>query len=263
MKKFTFLLLFLSITLMAQNYPNKMPELLLGKQVKIIESQMSSNPKYGYTHFFADTLPKQYMPNGRGYSERTALLGKQFTVTEIRDKTPKKARPMYRVKLEAPDKSVVYYHYSPSRGPSDYPFEVIGGLDYPPDFYCSYLEKDELTNNERYIAQLENGSLTKNVVDGKISYSLEVVEFLVSEGKMEKGIALILDNDKYITYKDAVVIPSYHNGKEYKYRRDFDLTAKEIELLKKHKILGVRIADKVIKMPNGEKLQEILKCETK
>ncbi len=85
MKKIIFLFsLLAAVTLYAQNYPGKMPELLLNREVKVLEVPASSI-KYGYDDFYKDkSLKKVYACCDSYNSKYDKLVNRVFTVKEVK-----------------------------------------------------------------------------------------------------------------------------------------------------------------------------------
>jgi hypothetical protein len=266
MKKITVFILFATIQMFAQqHFPGKRPELLIGKEVTVVPTIESAALK-GQPYFYSDRKTLQtYLPSSaRSSYTDPAIEGKKFKVTSV-EPVVENSRPYMYLSLEAEDKSTLYYKYSPTMAEFSYPFEVTGGLTVPADFYCDFVEKNIFGTITAYDANVGIGmKLSKRISDGKTSYTLHITTFIESEGKTARGAVLVLENNKKIaTNPDLPIVPTYQSGKSYKYMHGFELSPKDVELLKSNKVLGLRLLDKVVPITTGVKIQGVLSCMTK
>jgi len=257
-KIFTLVLLLCNFIMHAQeSYPSKKAELLLGKEVKVIENNNSS----GYPDFFTDIdMRTAYAPEPvkKIYTDRAAILGKTFKVTNVL-----RTDRGVTIELEGQDNLKLYYRYNENYD-FDYPFEVKGGLTLPADFYCDYIETTKTETGTNYKAFLSPGvNLNKDVDNGKSRYYITYSIFLPKDSKAVDSFTLLLDGKKTIVKKTDLIIPEYNDGRSFRYRFTAFLSPQDIALIKTNAITGVRIGDQVAPLANGKKTQEILKCLTK
>ena len=89
MKNFTLLIaLFFSLIITAQDHPGKRPELLLGKEVTIIDltgnDYSDISKEKGYQRFYTDKeVLSKYKENSKHNTEYEALFNKTFTVKNV------------------------------------------------------------------------------------------------------------------------------------------------------------------------------------
>lgn len=256
------LMLLLAVTATAQSFPYNHPEILVGKEVKIIETMESE--QRGYSSFYSTTSMSSmntYMPTYTysTYSKKEALIGKTFKVLSS-ERYEGYGNP-YRLKLEAPDKTLLYYGYRTSIGDFDFPFEVIGGLTIPDEYYCDLAEKMQSGESTIYTVNAGIGlNLVKMVTPKTTTITLTVIEFIESDGKYGNGVALLLENNKKIAFPELTIIPMVNDAKHYKYMHTFEFSKKDLELLKTNKVIGVKFIDKVVPIDNGAQIQGALNC---
>lgn len=244
MKNFTLLIaLFFSLIITAQDHPGKRPELLLGKEVTIID--LSDNyysdlsKEKGYQRFYIDKkLYDTYKENSKRNTEYRALFNKTFTITNVEPATSKYLGNYHIITLESPD-LVLYHEYFDDE---PYYFKVKGGLEYPDDFYCDYIiEKADTDNGTTdYIIEPYDGlSLTK--VKGKLNGYLLKASMIKATLDTANGVTFILENGATITRPSLTPLKSVTHTGSYEYTRQIELTKQELELLKSHKITHVQL----------------------
>jgi len=262
MKKITTLLLLLgSFLLHAQeSYPAKHPELLIGKEVKVLDITSDE-----YPDFFTDKeLQKAYSPppGQKIYTAKAALLGKIFKVIDVKRDKSYDIEDV-TIELEGRDNLKLYYRYD-QKYDFDYHFEVIGGLNLPDGFYCEYITTTNTEEGTNAKASVGVGvHVSKDVEKGKSAYYLIFNLFLPKDSKPLSSLTLILDGQKTIVKKSSLIIPEFHDGLKYKYSFTTFLTPQDLALIKVNKITGVRLGDQVAPVPNGQKMQGILNCLSK
>ena len=135
MKYFTLLItLFFAVTVNAQKFPGKHPELLIGKEVKIkLTDEYSGTGFYGFYH--KKDLVDFY--GGNHSIPYNDFIGRTFRVEDITPIT-KFSDPVKSIKLVSPDGEVLYYKYD-GIDANFYPFEVIGDIEIPKEVYCEYV----------------------------------------------------------------------------------------------------------------------------
>lgn len=197
------------------------------------------------------------------YSSYSQLLGKTFKVLSVSPPDPK--LEICVITLEDINGKQVYYKYLPTLydGP-DYPFEVIGGLDLPADFYCDNVEENKQGNQTIYRTGTGgNVIVSREIEKGKPDiYMLVIKCFIEANLPNQKTGTLVLDNNKTIAFH-STIMSEYHDGTNYKYSFGIVLNPKEVELIKTNKILGVKIADKLVAFTDTEKTQGVINCIAK
>jgi len=266
MKKITTIVVLLcSLFMHAQeNFPNKNPELLLGKEVKIISTIQSKHEKLGYDDFYTDeTLRNYYEPisHNSSFTKEGALLGKTFNVTDIKDVSTPDFK-WVRVKLEGEDGLTLYYRYN--FRPNSYPFEVKGGLTLPDGFYCNIIEETINPESQNFKALVDNGTwVTKDVEKGQSKYYITFAIFLPKDSKPLESATLLLEGQKTITVKTGLIIPEFHDGNMYKYNFTVFLNKQNLALIAANKVTGVRVGEQVAPIAQGQKIQGVIKCLSK
>lgn len=267
MKNFTLLIaLFFSLIITAQDDPGKRPELLLGKEVTIIDltgnyySDISKEK--GYQRFYIDKeVLSTYKKNSKHNTEYEALFNKTFTVknVELKEESQYGGGPYHVITLESPD-LVLYHKYYDKRA---YYFKVKGGLEYPDDFYCDYIIEKPFqdTGLVDYIIEPYSGlNLTKTKGKELTAYLLYVG--IVGDKTLDKskGISVTLDNGAKIERPDFVPQIGVNSYGDYRYSGVIELTAKEIELLKAHVITGSQIGANKRNEYSEDKIKKSLPC---
>jgi hypothetical protein len=262
MKKITIIVLLLWASLMQaqESYPGKFAELLVGKEVKVIDN----NNTHGYPDFYTDKELRKYYspePGEKVHTARKAILGKTFKVIDL----SRSGNDMRRVtlELEGPDNLKIYYRYNDNFD-FGYPFEVIGGLTLPADFYCQYIETGTSEFGTTSKASVGPGTnVNKNVDSKETSYYITFALFLPKDSKPLSSCTLILDGQKSIVKKTDLIIPEFHDGATFKYSFALILTPQDVAQIKANKIKGLRLGDQVVPLPNGEKIKGVLTCLSK
>ncbi|WP_116790158.1 hypothetical protein [Flavobacterium psychrotrophum] len=255
--------LMLSLSAIAQeSFPAKHPDLLKGKDVKVIathESEIS-----GYSNFYSDSeMTKTYMPSKKNYDTDTkSLLGKQFKVVEV-DSLINPYQKMCRVTIVSADGAKIYYKYD-GQFDIDYPFEVVGGLTLPEGFYCDYITKEAYGSTVVYNTLIGRGIvINKRVELGKASYTMGFSVFGPKDtnGPITK-VTLLLENNKTIV-DTRQMFYSALQSEEYKYSFTIALTEAQVQLLIQNKIKNVRAGELDLPFQKNLKLQGVLKCMQK
>jgi len=235
MKHVTLLLALLLIGFLnaQESFPYKRPELLINKEVTVKPMHPGSEEAFGgYENFYSDSnWSKIYKENNRSKTSSSSLTNRTFKVvsSEFTSDTP---FPYHVFKLEDKQtKELIYYMYNMKLARNDiYPFTVVGGLDVPADFYCDYVETYGGDNPIYFIENMSIYKLQKKMLKGKAKYSLNLI--MTAEPLTQEGIVVNLENNMSITRPDYPIISDKRTF------GSFELTAKEIELLKNNKITG-------------------------
>lgn len=269
MKNIIFLFTFLaSLHLFSQeSYPHKRPELMLGKQVKVLPmSERDKQTWHGYENFYsnAKSLDRYKSIPGRIETKPEALEGRIFTVTKVEkqngfDSTAEKDYKYIYTLEDVKTKEVLYYIFLPGYDRSRlYYLEVIGGLDLPADFYCDYI--DTMVYSEKRISYSVEAkfvcNLEKNYDNGKIDYELKIE--LYATAYPGKGYTITMENGTVLSGKDFGV-GELKNGKPFAIHF---LTLDEMKLLSKYKITEFSIRGGTYKMSdrNMTVMKEGAKC---
>ncbi|MDV6169542.1 hypothetical protein R1T16_13990 [Flavobacterium sp. DG1-102-2] len=269
MKKIMLLFaLLLSINSFAQNYPGEKVELLVGKTIRVIPKDESLQ-KYGYTDFFKDPdFQKNYKKSGTStpYAE---LAGKEFKVVSFENFIAGRSTKKTRLVLENPETGTLYFNYN-SISPNTFPFEVIGGLEYPEGHFCSNIEPVKAEPYEpggKFYA-------TKKRTDGVLLYGYkgqhENITFKINYSTGEerfktvkqKGITLTFDNGEIISRPDDEVLPD-SDGNNVLSASIMVLEAHKLKLIKEHSVVSIKVGKYEIKYKEGFALKEYIKCMLK
>lgn len=275
-----FCLTFLNI--FSQSFPENNPELLLNKIVKPKEISETLQ-KYAYKNFYLefDKEKKQFTKDdkknkpfatGPSYSvisDYSKLVGKEFKVLEIFEIIPKYSfsGKEYAIEIENSEIGKIFYKYDPKYEHS-FELEVVGGLDYPTDFFCSKIEhqKDKFEDKETFFTPYENGiSFMKTIEKGKTSIylSVRVNGSTLNVGK--KGLNILFEDGTKFTKAEASIDTKVSSGSGYIYSAFIQLTQADIKLLTEKNITDTRvyIYDGTVDKDSAKKIREYLKCLNK
>lgn len=263
--RFILLLLVFSLTATAQNFPGKRPELLLNKTVKIVPlSDVALHYKQGYEGFYSDEyMSEPYAENKSRKTRPDALTNRMLKVTAV-EPYPLPGQLNHKIVLQDTITSEkLYYEFSDTaEAKGNYHFEVIGGLKYPPDFYCDYIEQQngEAGTGQTFTATIAEGiTVTKHIKGKGQNYTMEVrtVQTYIS---MVRGVILVTEDGRQIHKPDvqAEVLASVNDNLVY--TATFDLTAQEVLLLGQSKVVSGKISKFEKTYTDGEKLKEMVNC---
>lgn len=262
-KMITLGLFFASFGLFAQNFPGKDVELLVGKEIKVLP-KAESLQKYGYDGFYKDfNLKKKYACCQSYNSKYKELENKIFKVLSYEPYTNGIGTNKFKLQIENAETGIIYFDYS-SEYEHSFPFEVIGGLDFPEGFLCKDIEetKDKFTDKITYRTPFSEPIVFVRVKDKEqvsTFMSITVYGSTVNVGKT--GAIILLDNGEKIEKPDAKIdtkVSEY--GKGYDYSAFISLSDEEIEMLKNRIITDVRLYVYDSSIKSGAKLKEYLKC---
>lgn len=279
---FTLTLCLTVIISFGQNFPENNPELLLNKTVKPKEINESLQ-KYAYKNFFLefDKEKKQFtkdekknkpFPSGPNYSlvsDYSKLVGKEFKVLEILEIVPKYSfsGKEYAIELENPEIGKIFYKYDP-RYEHSFELEVVDGLDFPKDFFCSKIEhqKDKFEDKETFFSPYASGiSFMKVINKGVTTIYLSVRVNGSTPNVGKKGLNILFEDGTKLTKPDADIDVKVSSGSGYIYSAFIQLSQSEIKLLIDKNITDKRtyIYDGTVDNESAKKIREYLKCLTK
>jgi hypothetical protein len=273
-KLFTLITLLFIATVAAQvSYPYKRPELLAGKEVKVLPYNSDFGSK-GFEYFYKEDQMNNYAAEAswQSYTLPKYLEGRVFKVTEVAKDTGKYGENSFYLKLLSDKDETVYYRYSTddTNGESGFPLEVIGGLDLPADFYCDYINKG--ANIGEYSTRNGGVTFTRERFDtpaekkAKAAKEYEVrVKFYGKASTLNRGLTLFFDNGKSIERKNEFVISTLDNGTLYKHETSIILTKQEAEIMATANLTGFKILDLTYTDPPkykkyAEEFKKIIAC---
>ncbi|MHA3787458.1 hypothetical protein ACX0HA_04545 [Flavobacterium hauense] len=266
MKKIIMLLaLFMSLGAFAQNFPGENVELLKDKTLKVLPKEESLQ-KYGYRDFYKDAdLKKVYEKEGTSTAYK-ALVGKEFKVVSYESYICGGRYTKYKMLVENAETGKLYFDYD-TKYSNSFPFEVIGGLNYPKDFFCNKIyEKEMKESTDRwYEAPVEEG------IQPTISKSARADFFFLNinqptgekfqSGIVRRGLEITFANGSTISMPDEELKSAanpYGN---------LTVTAlvsiykpADLKLLQESKIVSVKLNKYGSDVKNGLTLQEYFKC---
>jgi hypothetical protein len=257
----------LSLLVFCQNFAGNDVELYRNKEIKVkpVEENLQ---KYGYHGFYTDKYLNDIFENGSGSdgskfaTKYSILANKTFKVLSYESYTNSIGKQMYRLIIENKEIGVLFYDYNPQYD-LIFPFEVIGGLTLPSDFYCKYITKtfDKFTGETKYKTDSGGIFFLKVVKDGSSKVYLSINQPGATPTTIsKKGLIILLDNNHKIEKTNAE-IESKENGSGGYYNSTFvELSNDDINLLKTYNMTDLRlyINDGVVENP--EKYKELIKC---
>jgi hypothetical protein len=259
MKKITLLIVMLcSIAMAAQDYPGKAIEMLDGKELKVKKLLTPTSIERGYRGFYTDAkYQKIYKKKGFG-TDIKALEGKVFKVVSY-----VKDMGQYTVTLQNNEIGTLYYRYDPTYD-REYNFEVIGGLTFPPGFFCDKLLSDRqwISSQAAYIYTAKTPSKNDlSVVESGDGYIFDALLTTDSDSNEARqgGVTLYLANGKEVSWPD-VRVEAEVSGKSFNYKAQPVLTAAQIVLLKESPIVRKKIGAIEQPVEKGDMLREYIKC---
>jgi hypothetical protein len=265
-KLFLLFIAFTCVIAYSQDFPANNVDLLNGKQLKIKEKNESSR-KYGFRGFYKDkSLDHNKVYGVKGYGSATdydSLVGKVFKLISASPYKNSIGKERFILEIENPNTGIIYYDYNPTFE-YEYPFEVIGGLKYPENFFCNEIEvsKDKFTGETRINSPMHGVYFVKT----KKETETHIYLFLRTPGSTAnvniKGVIILLDNGMKIEKPDCKIDVEVGES-NYLYSCLIELNNKDIQLLTANKMTDYRlyVYDNTIK--NGNTLMEYLKCITK
>ena len=251
-----------AFTAKAQDFPGRYVELLKGRDLRVIP--MESRKKDGYYGFYKDELGrKMYKAMEHGFTKYAAVAGKTFKVISY-----KPAISHYMLQLDNPETGTIYFEYREDNE-SSFPFEVIGGIEYPEQFYIDKL----FYTGGGYSSYSRSGSAGTGVATPtyngmhveyyrgqKHEYAayLEMSEQSADHESEIKGVKIYLEDGKMIDIPDNLVSSTPKSG-EYRYSASAFLTKDQIALLKDSKVIRFALGTHEKEVTRGAILKEFIK----
>ncbi|RWW99704.1 hypothetical protein [Flavobacterium cerinum] len=244
--------LLLSLSAIAQDFPGKRPELLLGKEVKV-KALSGIASSLGYVGFYTDPKLKNIYEQTSFETKAEAIFGRQFKVENV-EKT--ESAELSKLTLKDDKDEILYFKYN-SSSEYYYPFTVVGGIKYPADFYCDYIDEktDKFSGKSTFTTSNTEGVFFYKVKNGAAAKYYMQVKALGKEQVAGKGAIVLLKNNKRIDKPESVVEVTTNRAGSFIYTSTFELSLKEINVLIDSEITDVR----VIKFDSEIKLSGMLK----
>lgn len=265
MKKLLFAFILISNVSFSQNFPAYDVNLLLDKEIKVIQKNKNLQ-KYGYEGFFKNKeLKKKFNCCESHNSKYAGLVGKVFKVLSAEPYKNIIGVDKYKLKIENSEVGIIYFDYNPKYEHS-FPFEVIGGLDLPKDFYCKKLKvkkdkfEDKITTSTPYASGISFVKVERN--------SNQVIYFNINETGStlainKKGLYVLLENNKRISKPNLDIdVEVNTGGSGYIYNAFVKLSKEDIELLLNNKITDDKlyIFEGTVDKESANKIMGYLKC---
>jgi hypothetical protein len=281
MKKIIFTLIFCLtfLNIFSQSFPENHPELLLNKIVKPKEIYETLQ-KYAYENFYLefdkekklftkDNKKNKPFPIGQGVylvSDYSKLVGKEFKVLGVFAIGTELAwyEIKYAIEIENSEIGKIFYKYDP-RKEDKFELEVIGGLDYPVDFFCSEIirQKDKFEDKETFFTRSKDGiSFMKIKEKGKSNIFLSVTVNGSTLNVSKKGLNILFKDGTKLTKPEASIDTEVNDDYGYDYSTFIQLSQADIKLLTEKNITDIRvyIYDGTVSTINAKKIREYLKC---
>lgn len=274
----------------SQNFPGYNPELLINKTVKPIKI-MESLQEYGYSNFYLefDTVKKQFTKdyeknrpfpisiNNNIVSDYNKLVGREFKVLEIYkiDTTNSFLSKDYAIKIENAEIGTLFFRYNPKfTSEIDFELEIVGGLNYPEDFFCSEIksQKDRFTDKETFYTPAKKYfRIIKYIENSITTIYLQATVSVISLKSSPKGLYFIFEDGTKLYRKDAEVIRNIEMEKlldmpdYYFYSSTIKLKDSEIQKLTEKKLTDVRVdnSEILINEYTSEQIKGYFNCLTK
>lgn len=252
--------LLLSLSTIAQNFPYRKIELLIGKEVQI-EPLNESQLKYtgGYQGFSTDVSGIYAYQEGRAntITKPSAFADRIFKVESIESNPIDK--DVLMLKLQDNKGEIIYYKYKQD---SLTPFKILGGIILPEDYYCQYINEttDKLTGAQTFQTKYSDYELTKSKKGKIVKYTLYLRTDADPRDHDGKGVLILLENNKRIE-KPTVPVKLKIKASCI-YTATFELTPADITLLRSNKITDFRLFenDGFISPDYAEVFQGALEC---
>lgn len=261
-----FTLMVLSLVQAQESFPFMRPGLLKGTDVKVVDSNSSEYAGY-FEGFYTDSnLRKIYMPDNvyDFHSDREKLLNTEFHVVDVDTIKTTGLGDNNQTRLTLKDKTgnTVYYEYKPTYE-IDYPFEVIGGLKLPPDFYCDYFKY----NKNRMGATMADAGISCTVekiekledVKGD-AYTILFTLFAPTNAGIYKEFSLFLEDGTVLKIPSEGFAEFSTHTTSYRYAFGGVFYHKNLAALRKSKIKKIKIGSTSWDYKDGARLTNILNC---
>jgi len=260
------LTLLLAINAFAQ-FPGAHADLLMGKELKVIELSESSQG-YGYSDFYVKdrmSYKDVYAKSGTR-TPYEKLVGKIFKVLAVEKYKDISNRNKIRLKIENKETGILFFDYDTVYD-HNFVFEVIGGLQLPEGFYCENftVKTDKFSNEVTTTSPSSDGISFIKVEKGEYkSIYLNINEIGSTLNVGKKGLILLLENGKRIEKPNAEIDVVPREGRNgYIYSAFINLEEADIKLLTENKITDGRLYIYDSTVEGGEAIKEYLKCMIK
>ncbi len=270
--KMKIFILFINILLIeilyCQDFPRKDISLLNGKDL-IVKEKPNANQ---YTSFYGFYTDENLNSSYGDFGNYKLLAGKKFRMIsyELCEKENLfQGERYYKLKIENDSIGILFYKYD-SESKMGFPFEVVGGINLPIDFYCKEIKKtfNKFTNETIYRSPEVEGltfiKIEKNK-KAKIYLSIEIGSHNLT--LRNKGLILLLENNKRIERANERIDVKPMSQEmfgilhiSYIYSAFIELTRAEIKLLKEYDITDKRLYIHEGNIRKDETLRECLKC---
>ncbi|PZR24438.1 MAG: hypothetical protein DI539_00230 [Flavobacterium psychrophilum] len=262
MKKIISLLaLFLSLGAFAQNFPGEKVELLKDKTLKVLPKAEDSQ-KYGFEDFYTDAALKNIYKKEGYVTPYNELVGKEFKLISYESLWvgPDNKYLRYKFLLENSETGQIYFKYDPEVS-FKFPFEVVGGLEYPEGFFCEKIKKDGTATH--YATPFEDGiQIVKNPGSQVlvVTINLPTTETSIPVAGW-KGLTIVFDSGATISLPNEKLKASLNSyGEAVLTASPILQKPTDLKLLTQHKIKSVKL-NKFEKVVNdGGILKEYFKC---
>ena len=250
------------LSVFSQNFPGKDVDLLVNKEIKVLPDE--SDQKYGYKGFFKDTdLKRNYEKYSYSASKYDALVNKVFKVLSYEPYVDIIGTEYFRLKIENSETGIIYFKYNPKYY-FTFPFEVLGGIEYPEGYLCKHIEekKDKFTDDITLRSPIsEDISFTKVINKGNVTTYIRLEAYGSTACVGKTGVIILFKNgDKLEFPTEAISADVNSGGKGFMYSAFISLKPEDIKILSEQEISDIRlyIFDKAIVY--GKKYKEYLKC---
>lgn len=256
----------LSLVQAQESFPFMRPGLLKGTDVKVVDSKSSKNAGY-FDGFYTDSnLRRIYMPDNKYdfHSDREKLLNTEFHVVDVDTIKTTGLGDDNQTRLTLKDKTgnTVYYEYKPTYE-IDYPFEVIGGLKLPTDFYCDYFKY----NKNLMGATMADAGTSCTVekieeledVKGD-AYTIMFTLFAPTYAGIFEEVSLFLEDGTVLKIPSEGFAELSTNTLSYRYAFSGVFYHKNLAALRKSKIKKIKIGITSWDYKDGARLTNILNC---
>lgn len=263
-KLFLATLFLFSIVAFAQDKVYGKPEILLGKNVRVLPiNEYAYNKKY--KGFYAnEELNKSY--KGEFDVSPQHLENRIFKVLDVVKLRMEGPLQYYRIKIQdSANNEILYYRYTKANENGyEYYFGVEGGLVYPPGFFCDMVV--EKRNNGVLKIYSNTEHVKGNFIDKSIALTSKKAEYELylsatnKKGPIKpKGIKLTLKSGKIL---DLPAQPFKYDDIDKEYKTRLTLNKAQIDILRVDAITGIQMGgiDLYIYEPEFEYIKNILNC---
>lgn len=256
-------MLLAGMALHAQDFPAAKPELLVGREVKVV--QIEGAEKQGYPNFFSDSgLTKNYLSDKEPAVPYSKLIGKKFKVINAESYYTDLKHPATKLVLNDENGNTVYYRYLVT-DENVYPFQVEGGFTAPNDLYCDYLKPTgERLGTKLYEMKEAQGSITIGQqldLDSSIYYTMGLSISGDHPAKNPKGASIVLSDGSTIDFPEQPVMRESQTSKrQFRYSTTLRLTRQQMDMLRKNRITEVKLDQFKKKIYVGGRIQGAVGC---